>query len=87
MKNITIAISNYIPPKGYFELIASVDKFILYDDMECTRWDWRHPIRSRGEGWRAAPVRVKGKRHHKIPRDTERRRGMDGFALEVAHPE
>ena len=31
-KKIAILQSNYIPWKGYFDLIASVDEFILYDD-------------------------------------------------------
>jgi len=31
--------SNYIPLKGYFDLIASVDIFIFYDDVQFTKRD------------------------------------------------
>ncbi|TNE35685.1 MAG: hypothetical protein EP348_08410, partial [Alphaproteobacteria bacterium] len=33
---VAILQSNYIPWKGYFDIIASVDRFILYDDMQFT---------------------------------------------------
>ena len=32
MKKVAIIQSNYIPWKGYFDMIASVDEFILYDE-------------------------------------------------------
>ena len=41
-KKVAILQSNYIPWKGYFDLIAAVDEFILYDDMQYTRRDWRN---------------------------------------------
>ena len=28
--------------KGYFDIINMVDEFILYDDMQYTRRDWRN---------------------------------------------
>ncbi|MNL77921.1 WbqC-like protein family protein [compost metagenome] len=33
MKTVAILQSNYIPWKGYFDMIAAVDEFILFDDM------------------------------------------------------
>ena len=42
MRKVAILQSNYIPWKGYFEMIAAVDEFILYDDMQYTRHDWRN---------------------------------------------
>lgn len=42
MKKIAISQSNYIPWKGYFDMIAAVDEFILYDDVQYTRRDWRN---------------------------------------------
>ena len=42
MKKVAILQSNYIPWKGYFDMIASVDEFILYDDMQYSRRDWRN---------------------------------------------
>ena len=41
-RKIAISQSNYIPWKGYFDMIDSVDEFILYDDMQYTRRDWRN---------------------------------------------
>ena len=42
MKKIAILQSNYIPWKGYFDIIGSVDEFVLYDDMQYTKNDWRN---------------------------------------------
>lgn len=42
MKKLIITQSNYIPWKGYFDSMALVDEFILYDDMQYTRRDWRN---------------------------------------------
>ena len=41
-KKVAILQSNYIPWKGYFDIINMVDEFILYDDMQYTRRDWRN---------------------------------------------
>lgn len=73
MKKIAIVQSNYIPWKGYFDLIAAVDEFILYDDMQYTRRDWRNRNQIKtpqGLLWLTVPVRVKGRYHQKI-RETE----------------
>jgi len=63
-KKIAILQSNYIPWKGYFDLINMVDEFILYDDMQYTRRDWRNRNKiktSQGLQWLSIPVEVKGK--------------------------
>lgn len=73
MKKVAILQSNYIPWKGYFDMIAAVDEFILYDDMQYTRRDWRNRNQIKtpqGVQWLTVPVQVKGKYHQKI-RDTE----------------
>ncbi len=73
MKKVAILQSNYIPWKGYFDLIAFVDEFILYDDMQYTRRDWRNRNQIKtpqGLQWLTIPVQVKGKFHQKI-RETE----------------
>lgn len=83
MKKVAILQSNYIPWKGYFDLIAAVDEFILYDDMQYTRRDWRNRnlIKTpQGAQWITVPVLVKGKYHQKI-RDTE----IDGEDWAHAH--
>jgi|SRR4029453_10255431 hypothetical protein len=41
-KTIAVVQSNYIPWRGYFDLINSVDEFILYDDVQHTIRDWRN---------------------------------------------
>ena len=41
-KNILITQSNYIPWKGYFDAIALCDVFVVYDDMQFTKRDWRN---------------------------------------------
>ncbi len=73
MKRVAIVQSNYIPWKGYFDLIAAVDEFVLYDDMQFTRRDWRNRNQIKtpqGVAWLTVPVRVKGKYHQTI-RETE----------------
>lgn len=60
MKKIAILQSNYIPWKGYFDLIRSVDEFVLYDDMQYTKNDWRNRnlIKTpNGPAWLTIPVR------------------------------
>ncbi|MFN7044597.1 MAG: WbqC family protein [Flavobacterium sp.] len=61
MKKIAILQSNYIPWKGYFDLIASVDEFIIYDEMQYTKNDWRNRNKiktANGVEWITIPVRV-----------------------------
>jgi len=63
-KRVAIVQSNYIPWKGYFDLIAAVDEFILYDDMQYTRRDWRNRNQIKtpnGLRWLTVPVKVKGR--------------------------
>lgn len=72
-RKVAIVQSNYIPWKGYFDMIAAVDEFILYDDMQYTRRDWRNRNQIKtpqGKQWLTVPVRVRGRYHQKI-RDTE----------------
>jgi hypothetical protein len=83
MKKVAILQSNYIPWKGYFDLIAAVDEFILYDDMQYTRRDWRNRNQIKtpqGVQWLTVPVQVKGKYYQKI-RDTE----IEGTDWAAAH--
>ncbi len=64
MKKVAILQSNYIPWKGYFDIIGLVDEFILYDDMQYTRRDWRNRNQiktANGPQWLTIPVDTKGK--------------------------
>ena len=72
-KKVAIVQSNYIPWKGYFDLIQKVDEFILLDSVQYTRRDWRNRNRiKRREGviWLTIPVKVTGKYFQSI-RETE----------------
>lgn len=60
MKKVAILQSNYVPWKGYFDLIASVDEFIIYDDVQYTKNDWRNRNQIKtptGRQWLTIPVR------------------------------
>jgi len=68
-KRVAIIQSNYIPWKGYFDIINQVDEFILYDDRQFTRRDWRNRnlIKTpRGLHWLTIPVQVKGRYTQRI---------------------
>jgi hypothetical protein len=68
-KRVAILQSNYIPWKGYFDLIAAVDEFILYDDMQFTRRDWRNRNKIKtpnGLQWLTVPVKKKGRYYQAI---------------------
>jgi len=59
MKKVAILQSNYIPWKGYFDMIAAVDEFIIYDDMQYTKNDWRNRNRiktPKGLEWLTVPA-------------------------------
>lgn len=73
MTRVAISQSNYIPWKGYFDFINTVDIFVLYDDMQYTKRDWRNRnqiVTQNGLQWLSIPVEVKGKFDQKI-RDTK----------------
>lgn len=64
-----ITQSNYIPWKGYFDAISKVDTFVVYDDMQYTKRDWRNRnlIKTpQGLKWLSIPVNVSGKFFQKI---------------------
>lgn len=68
-KKVAISQSNYIPWKGYFDLIASVDIFVLYDEMQYTKNDWRNRNKiktNNGLLWLTIPVDTKNKLTQKI---------------------
>jgi len=68
-KRLAIVQSNYVPWKGYFDLMRSVDEFVLYDDVQYTRRDWRNRNRFKspaGVRWLTIPVQVKGRYHQRI---------------------
>ncbi len=69
MKRVAIVQSNYIPWRGYFDLINRVDEFVLLDEVQFTRRDWRNRnlIKTpQGAKWLTIPVASKGQYLQKI---------------------
>lgn len=59
MKKVAVLQSNYLPWKGYFDLIHDVDLFVFYDDVQFTKNDWRNRNRiktAQGTQWLTVPV-------------------------------
>ena len=83
MTKLAIVQSNYIPWRGYFDLINTVDEFILYDDVQYTRRDWRNRNKIKtpqGALWLSVPVETKGNYLQSI-KDTR----IDGKTWAQAH--
>jgi hypothetical protein len=62
-RRVAIIQSSYLPWKGYFDIIRSVDHFVLFDDAQFTRRDWRNRNRIKtpqGLAWLTVPVKSKG---------------------------
>ena len=58
-KRVAILQSNYLPWKGYFDIIHDVDEFVFYDDRQYTKSDWRNRNRVKtpfGPAWMTIPV-------------------------------
>jgi hypothetical protein len=58
-RRVAILQSNYVPWKGYFDIIHDVDLFIFYDDVQFTKNDWRNRNRIKAAGgaqWLTIPV-------------------------------
>ncbi|MDF7810201.1 WbqC family protein [Hymenobacter sp. YC55] len=67
-KKVAILQSNYIPWKGYFDLLNQADDFIFYDEVQYTSGDWRNRNRiktAQGIPWLTIPVH-QGKLSQKI---------------------
>lgn len=68
-KKIAIVQSSYIPWRGYFDLINAVDEYVLFDEIQYTKRDWRNRNRIKlpqGAFWLTIPVKVKGRSRQKI---------------------
>ncbi len=64
MKSLAILQSNYIPWKGYFDIINSVDEFLIYDSLQYTRYDWRNRNKiktANGVRWLTIPVQARNR--------------------------
>lgn len=59
MKKVAVLQSSYLPWKGYFDIVNSVDTFVFYDDVQFTKNDWRNRNRIKteaGASWLTIPV-------------------------------
>jgi len=68
-KRIAILQSNYIPWRGYFDIIGSVDEFLIYDSAQYTKNDWRNRNRiktANGPTWLTIPVATAGQFYQPI---------------------
>ncbi|QZE15034.1 WbqC family protein [Halosquirtibacter laminarini] len=73
MKKIAILQSNYIPWKGYFDMINLVDEFILFDEVQFTKRDWRNRNQiktDKGLEWLTIPCNTKSKYNQSIDQTT-----------------
>jgi len=56
---VAVLQSNYVPWRGYFDIIHDVELFIFHDDLQYTKNDWRNRNRIVTEGgtkWISVPV-------------------------------
>ena len=63
---VAILQSNYIPWKGYFDIVNDVDLFIFLDNVQYTKGGWRNRNKiktSRGMQWLTVPV---GSKIHRL---------------------
>ncbi len=57
---VVILQSNYIPWKGYFDMMNMADTFIIYDEVQFTKNDWRNRNKiktANGIIWLTIPVK------------------------------
>ena len=65
---VVVLQSNYLPWKGYFDLIKKADLFVFYDEVKFTKNDWRNRnqiLGERGLKWLTIPIDHKAY-HQKI---------------------
>ena len=56
---VAVIQSSYIPWRGYFDVIRSVDKFVIYDDVQYSTGSWRNRNKLKtpeGLRWISVPV-------------------------------
>jgi len=68
-KAVAILQSSYIPWKGYFNMLDSVQEFVILDDIQYTRRDWRNRNRVKSKNgllWLTIPVHSREHRNQRI---------------------
>ena len=59
LERVCVLQSNYIPWKGYFDIIHDADTLVFYDDVQYTKNDWRNRNRIKtplGTTWITIPT-------------------------------
>ena len=84
----------YLPWLGFFDQMARADVFVVYDDVQYTKRDWRSRNRIKtadGIRWLTVPVLSKGRRHqmiHEAKINTERdwiHKHLASIKMDYAH--
>ncbi|CAN5320174.1 WbqC family protein [soil metagenome] len=68
-RTVVVTQSNYIPWRGYFDMIRQADELILLDSVQYTRRDWRNRNMIRAEAgptWLTIPVSGAGRPEQSI---------------------
>ncbi|MGG5818214.1 WbqC family protein [Falsiroseomonas sp. HW251] len=63
-RTVVVTQSNYLPWRGWFDMLRQADALVLLDSVQYTRRDWRNRNRIRtaqGPQWLTVPVEVKGR--------------------------
>jgi hypothetical protein len=66
---LAVLQSNYIPWKGYFDLMAMSDLFVVYDSVQYTKNDWRNRNllpSPNGPSWLTIPIATAGRADQSI---------------------
>jgi hypothetical protein len=72
-KTVVITQSNYFPWRGWFEMLAQSDVWVIYDNVQFTKRDWRNRNLIRVDDqpkWLTVPVNTKGKYNQLINETT-----------------
>ncbi|WP_395450912.1 WbqC family protein [Aminobacter sp. UC22_36] len=68
-RTVVITQSNYIPWRGYFDMLRLADQVVLLDSVQYTRRDWRNRNKIKtpqGASWLSISVEVKGRYNESI---------------------
>lgn len=63
-RTIVVTQSNYLPWRGWFDMLRQADGLVLLDSVQFTRRDWRNRNRiktAQGPIWLTVPVEAKGR--------------------------
>lgn len=74
-RTIVISQTNYLPWRGWFDMVRQADALILLDSVQYTRDDWRNRNRiktAKGRAWLKVPVDIKGRFHERLAVDEVR---------------